>query len=165
MRLTRYSDYALRTLVYLGLRPGVQASIADVARAYAISENHLVKVVHHLGKVGLVQTTRGRGGGLRLARAPEQIVIGEVLRLTEDDLDLVECFGGECTLKGRCLLQRALGEAMAAFLAVLDRYTLAEVLDFRADEMRAVLGIPIDLTQLRQRLPSGHGRTDAGTRR
>ncbi|WP_298951239.1 Rrf2 family transcriptional regulator [uncultured Methylobacterium sp.] len=129
MRLTRYTDYALRTLIFLGLCAPRQASIAEIARAYGISESHLTKVVHHLGQLGLVKTSRGRGGGLRLAREPGTIVVGEVVRRTEDDLALVECFaGGACAITPSCRLRGALGEALAAFLAVLDRYTLADLL-------------------------------------
>jgi Rrf2 family nitric oxide-sensitive transcriptional repressor len=83
MRLTLYTDYALRTLMYLGLAEPRQASISEVARAYGISENHLIKVVHHLGRLGIVKTSRGRGGGVRLAHSPAQITIGRVVRLTE----------------------------------------------------------------------------------
>ncbi|SDV47983.1 Rrf2 family transcriptional regulator [Chitinasiproducens palmae] len=156
MRLTRYTDYALRTLVYLGLRPGQQASIAAIAQAYDISENHLTKVVHHLGKLGLILTTRGRGGGIRLARPAEDIVIGDVVRQVEDDMVIVECFGeASCAVSGTCRLQGILGEALQAFLAVLDRYTLADVLAFRPAEMAAVLGVPIDLSQLRRAVAAG----------
>ncbi|QXX74147.1 HTH-type transcriptional repressor NsrR [Methylovirgula sp. HY1] len=127
MRLTRYSDFALRTLIYLGLSEPRQTSIAEVSRAYGISENHLTKVVHHLGQLGLVRTTRGRSGGLRLARPPEQIIIGQVVRQTEEDLALVECFGGgDCTITQACRLKSVMGEALAAFFAVLDRFTLAD---------------------------------------
>lgn len=130
MRLTRYTDYALRTLIYVGLHEPEQSSIAAIARAYGISENHLTKVVHQLGRLGLIRTIRGRGGGLRLAKPPGEIVVGAVVRLTEDDLALVECFGGgACAITASCRLRRVLGEALAAFLAVLDRYTLADLLD------------------------------------
>jgi Rrf2 family nitric oxide-sensitive transcriptional repressor len=129
MRLTRYSDYALRTLIYLGLNEPRQGSIAEISRAYGISENHLTKVVHHLGRLGLVKTNRGRGGGLRLALPPEQISVGQVVRQTEDDLALVECFANNaCVITNACRLRGVLGEALAAFLAVLDRYTLADLL-------------------------------------
>ena len=129
MRLTRYTDFALRTLIYLGLSDPRQASIAEISRAYGISESHLTKVVHRLGLLGLVQTTRGRSGGLRLAQPPEQIIIGQVVRQTEEDLALVECFGGsDCTITQACQLKNAMGEALAAFFAVLDRYTLADLL-------------------------------------
>ena len=111
MRLTRYTDYALRTLIYLGLHEPRQSSIAEIARAYDISESHLTKVVHQLGRLGLIRTTRGRGGGLRLGRPPGEIVVGAVVRQTEDDLALVECFraalarsprpaGEACTRRG-----------------------------------------------------------------
>lgn len=129
MRLTRYTDYALRTLIYLGLNEPRQSSIGEIARAYGISENHLTKVVHQLGRLGLVRTIRGRGGGLRLALDPAEIVVGAVVRRTEEDLALVECFsGGACAITPSCRLRRALGEALAAFLAVLDGYTLADLI-------------------------------------
>ncbi|MFH5924358.1 RrF2 family transcriptional regulator [Roseomonas xinghualingensis] len=133
MRLTLHTDYALRTLIYLALRPERRVSIREIAEAHRISENHLVKVVHNLGRGGFVETTRGRGGGLRLARPPEAIVIGEVVRFTEEDMALVTCFqapgeGGGCVLLNICRLQSLLGEALGAFLAVLDSRTLADLL-------------------------------------
>lgn len=149
MRLTRYTDYALRTLLYLGaqdLGTGAprQASIGEIARAYGISENHLTKVVHQLGRLGLVRTIRGRGGGLRLALPPGEIVIGAVVRQTEEDLALVECFGsGACAITPACRLRHVLGEALGAFLAVLDRYTLADLLaDGSAPDLMRLLGLP-----------------------
>ena len=144
MRLTRYTDYALRTLIYVGLHEPRQSSIAEIARAYGISENHLTKVVHQLGRLGLIRTIRGRGGGLRLARPPEEIVVGAVVRQTEDDLALVECFAGAgCAITAPCRLRRALGEALAAFLAVLDRYTLADLLGGRDGlDIARLLGLP-----------------------
>ena len=143
MRLTRYTDYALRTLIYVGLREPRQSSIAEIARAYAISESHLTKVVHQLGRLGLIRTIRGRGGGLRLAKPPAEIVVGAVVRATEDDLALVECFAaGACVITAPCRLRRALGEALAAFLAVLDRYTLADLLGgAEGDEIARLLGL------------------------
>lgn len=128
MRLTRYSDYSLRMLMYLAVQSPQQGSIAGIAAAYGISENHLTKVAHHLGQLGFIQTTRGRGGGLRLGRAAAAINVGDVVRRTEEDLALVECFaGGACVITAPCRLRRALGEALAAFLAVLDGYTLADL--------------------------------------
>jgi Rrf2 family nitric oxide-sensitive transcriptional repressor len=143
MRLTRYTDYALRTLIYLGLHEPQQSSIAEIARAYGISENHLTKVVHQLGRLGLVRTSRGRGGGLRLGKPPAEIVVGAVVRQTEDDLALVECFAsGACAITAPCRLRRVLGEALAAFLAVLDRTTLADLLgDGAGPEIARLLGI------------------------
>lgn len=144
MRLTRYTDYALRTLIYLGLNASRVSSIAEIARAYAISESHLTKVVHQLGRIGLVQTTRGRGGGLRLARPASEIVVGAVVRQTEEDLALVECFAnGACAITPSCRLRKVLGEALAAFLAVLDRYTLADLLaEGAAPDLALLLGLP-----------------------
>ncbi|MCE4224531.1 Rrf2 family transcriptional regulator [Methylobacterium sp. C25] len=144
MRLTRYTDYALRTLIYLGLNEPRLSSIADVAQAYGISESHLTKVVHQLGKLGLVHTMRGRGGGLRLGKQPEDIVIGAVVRQTEDDLALVECFAsGACAITAPCRLRKALGEALAAFLDVLDGYTLADLLgDGAGAEIARLLHLP-----------------------
>src|SRR5690349_3030902 len=123
VRLTRYTDYAMRVLLHLGAHPHRLCSIAEMARAYGISQNHLMKVVHDLGKAGYVASVRGRFGGFRLARPPEAINVGAVVRHTEDDLDLVEC--GTCVIQPACGLTGVLGEALGAFLAVLDRYTLA----------------------------------------
>ncbi|MBX6744999.1 MAG: Rrf2 family transcriptional regulator [Acetobacteraceae bacterium] len=140
MRLTLHADYALRTLMFLGLRPGRLASVPEIAAAYRISENHLTKVVHRLGRAGFIETLRGRGGGIRLARAPYEIRLGEVVRCTEDDLALLVCFGpdgkprgegleeGGCIIAGACRLRSALAEALGAFMAVLDGKTLADLL-------------------------------------
>ncbi|HEX7054267.1 MAG TPA: Rrf2 family transcriptional regulator [Burkholderiales bacterium] len=131
MRLTTFSDYAFRVLIYLGSAPQGLATIADIARAYGVSENHLMKVVHQLGRLGYVETVRGKGGGLRLARAPTEINVGEVLRATEDGFALVECMGegkSDCRIVRGCALKGALAEALAAFLGTLERYTLADLL-------------------------------------
>ena len=132
MRLTAFSDYTLRVLIYLGLNDRSLATIADVAGAYGISENHLMKVVHFLGRRGYVDTVRGQGGGIRLAQAPRRIVIGTIVRETERDLTLVECFGAStsrCPIERDCVLRGVLGEALAAFFGSLDRYTLADLLE------------------------------------
>ncbi len=131
MRLTTFSDYAFRVLIYLGSAPQGLATIADIAAAYGISENHLMKVVHHLSRLGYLETVRGKGGGMRLARAPEAIKVGEVLRATEDGFELVECMGeaeSDCRIARACMLKGVLEEATAAFLQALDRYTLADLL-------------------------------------
>lgn len=130
MRLTTFTDYALRVLIYLGTAPEGLATIEQVAGAYGISANHLMKVVHRLGRMGYVATVRGKGGGLRLARAPESIKVGEVVRRTEDGFAIVECFeqgDANCAIAPSCVLQRALHEALDAFLDTLDRYTLADL--------------------------------------
>jgi Rrf2 family nitric oxide-sensitive transcriptional repressor len=142
MRLTRHTDYALRVLIYLGLRPARLSSIREIADSYGISENHLMKVAHRLGTAGFIETARGRGGGLRLARAADAIGIGDVVRQMEDDLALVECLGAanRCRIAGNCVLSGALQEGLAAFLAVLDRYTLADLVR-PAPRLARLLGI------------------------
>ncbi|MDD2869329.1 Rrf2 family transcriptional regulator [Neomegalonema sp.] len=132
MRLTLKTDYALRTLIYLGRKQGL-ASIGEVSGFYRISENHLVKVVHELGRKGFVETLRGKGGGIRLARPAAEIRVGEVVRAMEDDLALAACFAPQepertCRLTGACGLQGLLHRALAAFMAELDARTLAELL-------------------------------------
>lgn len=131
MRLTSYTDYSMRVLLYLGTHPDRLCSVAEISRAYGISQNHLVKVVHGLGKLGYVASARGRTGGIRLAKPASKIGIGKVIRETEDDFDLVDC--QRCLISSACGLSSALDEAMAAFMAVLDRYTLADLLARRAD--------------------------------
>lgn len=131
MRLTTFTDYALRVLIYLGAAPEGFATIEQIAGGYGISANHLMKVVHRLGQMGCVATVRGKGGGLRLARAPESINVGEVVRRTEDGFKIVECFEqgtSDCAIAPSCVLKRALHEALDAFLGALDRYTLADLL-------------------------------------
>lgn len=131
MRLTRFTDNALRCLVYLGLHEHEVVTVADVARRMAMSEDHLVKVVQRLSSLGYVQTLRGRNGGLRLAQQPSAIVVGAVVRQTEDNLNLVECFdpvSNQCPIAPACRLAKALDEALDAFLGVLDRYTLLDLL-------------------------------------
>jgi Rrf2 family nitric oxide-sensitive transcriptional repressor len=151
MRLTLHTDYALRTLIYLGLRRERRVSIREIAEAHRISENHLVKVVHNLGRGGFIETTRGKGGGLRLARPAEEIRVGDVVRFTEEDMALVACFqaagdGGGCALLNVCSLQSLLGSALAAFMAVLDSQTLADLLRPNRAALAARLGLPAPLS-------------------
>ncbi len=132
MRLTVYTDYSLRTLLYLGVRgQDYLATIQEIADTYNISKNHLMKVTYDLGKLGYIETTRGRGGGIRLAIDPETVSIGEIVRKTEEDFQLVECFSDDtnlCVISPACKLKHALHEALLAYLAVLDQYTLADVI-------------------------------------
>lgn len=133
MRLTLKTDYALRTLLFLGRQKGALVSIATVAQAHQISENHLIKVVHALGQKGFIETVRGKGGGIRLAAGVEQRSVGDVVRAMEDDLALVACFGQQeatntCVLTDDCRLQGILYDALKAFLKALDAYTLGDVL-------------------------------------
>ncbi len=129
MELSQFSDYSLRVLIYTGLSDG-RATAAQIAQAYAISQHHLVKVVHHLAKEGFLQTYRGRGGGFRLAKAPHEVTVAEIIQSTEN-LALVECLPpreGDCCLTGCCTLKGALVKARQAFLDVLRGYTLADLL-------------------------------------
>lgn len=130
MKLTLYSDYALRLLMYVAVSQGKLATIQEVADAYGISKNHLMKVAFELGRQGYLETVRGRGGGLRLARAPEKIGVGEVVRAMEEDFTLVECFdpaANRCVISGPCRLRGVLSGALKAYFAVLDDYTLADL--------------------------------------
>lgn len=131
MRLTRHTDYALRALIYLGIQSeGPPARISDIARRMGMSQDHLAKVIARLAQLGYVETIRGRDGGARLAKRPAQINVGAVVRATEDNLALVECFDpatNQCPIAPACALAPALDEALQAFFSVLDRYTLADL--------------------------------------
>jgi Rrf2 family transcriptional regulator, nitric oxide-sensitive transcriptional repressor len=134
MRLTYQTDYTLRVLLYLANLQSQNnqklANIQDIAETYSISENHLMKIVHKLGKLGYLETVRGRGGGVRLAREPHEIIVGHVVRHTEEESFLVECFNHKtdhCPITADCQLRSAFIKAMAAFLHVLDGYTLADI--------------------------------------
>lgn len=140
MRLTRYTDYAMRVLLYLGARPERLSSIAEISRAYDISQNHLMKVVNDLVRAGYLVSVRGRSGGVRLARSPVEINLGAVIRRTEDGFDLVSC--GGCLIAPACGLPGVLDEALAAFMAVLDRYSLEDLLAKR-ENMIALFPSPI----------------------
>lgn len=131
MHLTTYTDYSLRVLMRLALTPGRLVTIAEIADAYGISEPHLMKVVHQLGVVGYIETVRGRGGGMRLTRKAAKINLGEVVRRMEPDFNLVACFRTDerCTISSVCTLAGVLSDALEAFLTVLDRYTLADIVD------------------------------------
>ena len=131
MRLTTFTDYSLRVLMYLGTVPGGRATVGEIARSYGVSEHHLTKVVQGLARLGHVHTVRGRGGGLALARAPQDINVGALVRAIEGSAGLVECFGAQapgCRIAPACVLKHALAHALDAFFAALDDYTLADLL-------------------------------------
>jgi Rrf2 family nitric oxide-sensitive transcriptional repressor len=135
MRLTDYTDYALRTLMYLGAHADATATIQEIADAYGISKNHLMKIVHEFGQAGYIETSRGRGGGIRLGRPPKEISIGDVVRLAEGEFKLVECFGpsgNRCAITPVCKLKTVFKRGLDAFMAELDRYTLADLIENRA---------------------------------
>lgn len=130
MRLTLHTDYALRMLMFLAMEPGKPRTIEDIATRFGISRNHLMKVAQTLVQSGFIESLRGRGGGLRLAREPATVKLGDVVRATEDGFTIVECFDGStntCIVSAACGLRNPLQEALAAFLDVLDRYTLADL--------------------------------------
>lgn len=143
MRLTVYTDFSLRLLMYLALKPDKLATIGEVATSYGISRTHLMKVAHQLGVMGFVATVRGKGGGLRLARASATITVGEVVRRTEPDLALVPCLAPAktaCPIVPVCVLRHAIEAARAAFLDVLDHCTLDDLVATRAP-LQHYLGI------------------------
>jgi len=156
MRLTAYTDYTLRTLMYLAINAERQTTISEIAERYRISEAHLTKIVHQLGLAGDIETIRGRNGGMRLRKAPRDINLGTVVRRTEPDMELVPCFDGSgvCTIGEACVLQSALREALAAFLAVLDRYTLADLVAPRT-RLATLLSIDLPRTAGSRRAAAG----------
>lgn len=130
MRLTTFSDYALRVLMYAATMGDRLVTIEETATLYNVSRAHLMKVVNALTKTGYLKGVRGRSGGFTLAKPPKDINLGAVVRATEPDFALVECFatGSECVITGSCRLPNVLNEALGAFVATLDRYTLADIM-------------------------------------
>lgn len=174
MRLTNYTDYALRSLIYLAVKPAPQAlaNISDIADSYNISKSHLTKIIHQLGQLGYIDSVRGKNGGIRLARAPKDINLGVLIKQIEPDFALVECFAttlandnssqnNEATQKGlpitlieesknaasvgcvispACQLKAVFFEALNAFINVLERYTLADIINNK-DELNTLLSL------------------------
>jgi Rrf2 family nitric oxide-sensitive transcriptional repressor len=141
MKLTAFTDYSLRVLIYLAARPERRGTISEIAEAFDVSENHLVKVVHFLAKAGWLTSIRGKGGGLELSRPAGEIGIGKVVRETEGEAVLANCFtpgGGDCAIRDCCHLKCVLDEAMEAFYGVLDRHTLADVASNRGELSRVL---------------------------
>ena len=143
LRLTAFSNFALRVLMYAALKGNGPSAVPEIARAYGISYDHLKKAAAELCRRGYLETVRGRNGGVRLAKDPGEIRIGEVIRQTEGDTVLVECFNpatNTCPLLTACQLRVALQEALAAFFAVLDRYTLADLVH-APEQLTPLLGL------------------------
>ncbi|HTH18234.1 MAG TPA: Rrf2 family transcriptional regulator [Magnetospirillum sp.] len=135
MRLTLHTDYALRVLVHVGLRNGELVTISEIADCYAISKNHLTKVVHQLGRAGYLETVRGKYGGVRLLVQPEDVRLGDFVRRTEDDFALARCMREDnacdeetCLLEGSCIARLAFGQGLAAFFETLNHYTVADMI-------------------------------------
>ncbi|MGV6803163.1 MAG: Rrf2 family transcriptional regulator [Ruegeria sp.] len=144
MKLTSYSNYALRSLQLAALKAPNRIRVDDVVRVHGLARPHIVKIVHELGRAGYLETVRGRGGGFRLAKPAESIVIGDVVRLTEGPLDLVECFNPEkntCPLIGICKLSQAIQKATRAFMDVLDDLTLADIASNRGELLNRIAPI------------------------
>ncbi|WP_018866361.1 MULTISPECIES: Rrf2 family transcriptional regulator [unclassified Thioalkalivibrio] len=128
MQLTRYTDFSLRVLMYLTVQPREQrVTVSDISEQFAIPRNHLVKIVHQLGQKGYIITRRGKGGGISLACEPAEINVGSVIRDMEPNLNVVDCENPVCPILPGCQLRGVLNDARDAFLAVLDRYTIADV--------------------------------------
>jgi Rrf2 family nitric oxide-sensitive transcriptional repressor len=145
MQLTQYTDFGLRVLIALAVSPGERSTVSEISSAYGISRHHLVKVVGRLAALGFVETIRGKGGGVRLARPPQQISFGEVVRKLEAELGVVECLeadGGHCVISPACQLKSVLRTATDRFLAELDGHYLAEAQQQRRPIAR-LLGIPV----------------------
>ncbi|CAL8473825.1 HTH-type transcriptional regulator NsrR [Caballeronia sp. S22] len=147
MRLTDYTDYSLRVLLYLSVRPSGLSTIQEISDAYGISKNHLMKIVQQLGELGWVETVRGRNGGLRIASRSRDLTIGDVVRKTENDFAIVGCFADQgdatrqrCVIQPSCRLRGVLAAARDAFLAELDKHTVGE-LAHPANELARLLGI------------------------
>ncbi|MBS0232287.1 MAG: Rrf2 family transcriptional regulator [Proteobacteria bacterium] len=141
MQLTNFTDYSLRVLLYAASQGDRRITIEETASLYGISRAHLMKVVNQLTSTGFLKSLRGRSGGVILAKPPEKILLGDVIRATEPDFALVECFGTDnhCAITPRCKLRGVLSEARAEFLATLDRYTLADIALKRRDFPREAL--------------------------
>ncbi|MFU8878444.1 MAG: RrF2 family transcriptional regulator [Wenzhouxiangellaceae bacterium] len=141
MRLTQYTDFSIRVLIYLGLYPDRRCTIQEIAESYAISRNHLMKVVQQLANAGFVESTRGSGGGLRLGRAPDKINLADVVAEMEPDFAMVECFreNNQCVITPACALPPILARATRAYLDVIRQYTLADMLKPRDVKKMKVL--------------------------
>lgn len=146
MKLTDYTDYSLRVLIYVAVRPDEPVTIQHISDAFGISKNHLVKIVQHLGQTGYLHTVRGRSGGIRLGRPAIEINLGEVVRATEPDFGQVECLreGNRCIITRACGLRGILQQAMQAYLDVLDGYSLEDLVEKPAAINRLLsLGVPV----------------------
>lgn len=160
MRLTDYTDYSLRTLIYVAVHPGGLVTIQQVADAFSIPKNHLIKIVQRLGQAGFLHTVRGRAGGIRLGQPAARIRIGDVIRATEPDFGLVECFQpGEsaCVITQVCGLRGVLADALQAYFDVLDRYTLQDLVTRPAPLVRLLSGAGVSVP-----LPARPARREPG---
>ncbi len=138
MRLTLFTDYAIRVLLFLANEPGRLVTVGEIAKKYDVSQHHLVKVVQDLVKNGYVKSTKGRGGGMRLAVQPQEINIGEIVKKFEPEMQMIDCT--ECPLRGNCSLPKPMAEAVIAFLGVLNKYSLKDVMETSPQMARLLVG-------------------------
>lgn len=144
MRLTQFSDYSLRVLIYLALHPKKRTTIDQLTQAYDVSRHHVRSVVHNLSKLGYVESIQGKGGGLSLALKPKDISIREVVENTENDFHIVECFspdGNACPIEPLCVLKQALSEASKSFLSTLENYTIEDLIKNKKTQLSELLKI------------------------
>lgn len=161
MRLTLQTDYALRVLMYVAVKGEALSTVPEIVAHFDISRGHLMKVVHRLGQLGYLETLRGKGGGIRLAREPSRVNVGAVVRDMEGDLGLLGCLQdrpGYCRIEECCILRGAVREATAAFLAALDRYSLA---DLARPRRRLVQLLALDAATARERTAAGRRASPA----
>ena len=145
MQLTKQTDYSLRILMYLGVHRERLCTIKQICETYNLSTGHIMKLVHELGKRGYIETIRGRSGGIRLAAEPKDLNIGEIVRFTEKNLELVECFqaeGSDCPLTKFCVLSDALQRALDNFFSTLDEYSLQDLIR-TPTQLREALGVKL----------------------
>ncbi len=138
MQLTKHTDLSLRVLIYLALKPGQLGVISDIARHYGASKNHLVKVVHRLATLGYINSFQGRGGGIRLRKQADNIIVGKVVRDMENTMDVIDCAGTGCPLLPACHLKPILNAATSAFLEVLDNYSIADLITNKEQLLKLV---------------------------
>jgi len=164
MRLTSYTDYSLRVLMYLGLKNGTLTTIQEIADSYQISKNHLMKIVHELNLKGYIDSMRGKRGGIRLGRPAAEIRLGRLIRDTEQDFALAECFSScnECVITPACRINRVLADGLKAFMQVLDSYSLADMLspDLQPQLIRL---LQMDTTTTPLARPSRRPRNGSGS--
>ncbi len=154
MNITRFTDYSLRTLIYLALTTDRVVTIKAIAERYQISKNHLMKIVQQLNNLGFLQATRGKNGGLKLSQPPEQINIGNLVRILEQDAKLVECFGSDnrCLITPACQLKHIFAEAIEQFYRALEQYTLADLVNNKNQKKLNNL-LAIDVSQIKESRP------------
>ncbi|QDE32980.1 MULTISPECIES: Rrf2 family transcriptional regulator [Shewanella] len=150
MQLTRYTDFGIRILMYLAVQPERESlfRIAEVTSVFDLSSNHVAKIIHQLGKLGYLHTVRGKSGGFRLAKAADDVLLGQLVRDLEHSLAPIDCESPYCRFTTVCRLKGILGQAVAAYLAVLDQYTLTDIVANRTDILSTLPDLSISVLQL-----------------